>query len=394
MNNLILLSVDFITGFGSWVCFISVNWFLLELTGLSSTVALQSIIYTFAGLVFSPFMGILIDKFRVKHLISVISIIRGVASLLVCFAVVSGVVSVYEFYILNFINGLGFSLYSNSVSTLIRKLDKKELISKSNSYIEFSLHSSSFIAGLLAALLFNRFLIQGVLLINSICFIASSFIIIFYSEPPIVRNHDNERKSYFREMEIGLKYLVSKKQLFILGFLAYFPTLIAACFNLLLPVMVIEKYPLQPELYSFSYSGYSIGVAIGSLLLGIGILRRFKDSSITNGAFIMILVTMIILRINILPAMLIISMCYFGLACSVIRVKMNTQYINAMDLTYSGRVLSVISTFTRIIQMILVSWISFLNDKLSISASVVFVILFSIVSYSGFAFGLRNISRE
>ena len=383
-NNIYLIIVDFITGLSSWICFICINWFLLEITGSSSVVAFQSIIYTLAGLIISPFLGIFLDKYKTKKLISIVSLLRGFASLIVCLLVFTNNSPVYVFFILNFINGAGFSFYSNALSSIMRKLDNKELMIKTNSFLDISVHTSSFIAGIVASFAFSKINIDGILLFNAICFIFSGLIILLYNETSSQQTNVVV-SNYFSNLYSGLKYILRNKHLIIYGIFAYFPTLIAACMTLILPIIVNSHFPQQLSLYSFSHSSYSIGMAIGCFFLGLGVLKKIKKKkTVVNLSFVLIITCSISLYYSTFSFIILCTMFLFGFACAVIRLQLNAEYIISQDAEYTGRVVSIMSTFVRLLQMICLSVLGFLNDNVSILSSVIVITLFSIISMGTF----------
>ena len=154
-----MLIANLISRFGDSVDSIAYGWMVYALTGSKLLLGTIFAINAIPGIIFSPFVGVLIDHFPKKKLIIIGDIGRGVVVSLTALLFLTNNLEVWHLFVFTFINSTFEAFVSNSKFSLIPAFLPEELIlsgsSLSRSLISFGELLGVGLAGLIIGTLGN-----------------------------------------------------------------------------------------------------------------------------------------------------------------------------------------------------------------------------------------------
>ena len=166
---------SFISFFGSGLHMIAASWFVIQITGSSEDVGW----IWFCALLSSPILliysGALIDRIDRVRLLTWLSLIRGILVLFIPLSMALGFFSLWQIYLLAFINGAGFTISFPTEKALLQEMVETKGLMTANSLIEISMQIGVFISAGLSGWIYSYIGLSGVLYVDSVTFFIGAF---------------------------------------------------------------------------------------------------------------------------------------------------------------------------------------------------------------------------
>jgi DHA3 family macrolide efflux protein-like MFS transporter len=283
----VMLAAKIISVFGDSVDSIAYSWMVYMLTGskvLMGTLFAASFI---PGIAFSPFTGVLVDRWSKKKVIVIAGIGRGITVSLTAFLYFMGSLEPWHLFVFTMLNS-SFQCFSRPAeAAIVPRLLPKELLLTGNS-ITASVSRTAEIGGLAAAGgLIALAGISGTMIINASSFFLEALLYFFIrlnreEEPPVEPHGDSGAKaksSYWKEFRIGLQFVIKNRLILLTMMAGAFVNLCLCPWNVLQPVYVKEILHSGP----FGLSLLGITLMIGMILGGLFISQRgdrYKKSTL------------------------------------------------------------------------------------------------------------------
>ncbi len=293
-NYLLLFFGNLVSGVGSRVYGFGVSLFLLDLTGKASSTAIYFAVWSIVIFIFGPIASTFTDRWVNKaRILYLMDYSRGFFYALIALIVGIGLrydntnLVLYTVYIAVFLIGIQTSFFGPAVTALVPQIvDRDELVSASS--IMQITRSIQNIAGLLfGALLYVKFGIIVLMLINAVSFILSAISEMFIkvetkqnkiTEKTLIKDLPNR---IFEDLKGAVKYLVKKGKpiLMITLIILISATLVSPWFSIGVPYMFKEYFSFNnftPEYLLASVEFVeSMGVILMSLVVA-QIAARFR----------------------------------------------------------------------------------------------------------------------
>ncbi|MEO0231203.1 MAG: MFS transporter [candidate division WOR-3 bacterium] len=300
---------------------------------------------TLPVILFSPFAGILIDRFDRKRIMVFSEILRAFFVFLILFIGIKfkSLILLYFFIFFLFLS----TLFSNvsKISSIPECLKSKEEILTANSFnnmiVRISTLLAMFSSGILIELkLWKNLNLKGydvVLFLNSFLFIMSGFILSFLS---IKRAQmEKEKRNFFKDLKEGLKIANENKNV-----LFVYLTIISLAF--LGSIIYVILSILIQQVLSFGTKGMGIigtfaafGTILSAFLFGNYGKNLNKIKVITYSFFSLAVIIFLFSFINRLSFLILISFIG-GLFIAPIMISQDTIIHEEVNVNYRGRIFS------------------------------------------------------
>ena len=216
--------------------------------------------------------GVWVDRLRRRPIMIVGDLVRAVALLSVPIAFALGGLTIWQLYIVGFINGCATVFFDVAYQSYLPAVVDRDQIIDGNSKLETS-RSAAFIVGPgIAGFLIGAITAPFALLVDSVSFVVSALFlgVIRKHEPKPERQvdeHGNEA-SMRSEVSAGLRYVLGHRYLRAIaattGTSNFFSNILFA----VLLLYLVRQLDFTPELIGLAFSIGAVGFLIGALLSG------------------------------------------------------------------------------------------------------------------------------
>jgi MFS family permease len=219
-----------VSGVASSIATVALPIWIFNLTdGLETGLAigLWEFFYFASYLIFVQFAGVFIDRLNRRVMMMIYDILSlGVTAALLAVNL-NGDLQVWHLYIASIIQGIGYAFQSPSYSAVISVMIPRRLYIHGNGLMSLLDDAPEVIGPMLAGVLVLTIGLNGVLLLNIICyFIAiAALLIVEIPATPHTQEGEESHGSYFREVGFGLRYIYQRRGLFGLHLLFFFGNL-------------------------------------------------------------------------------------------------------------------------------------------------------------------------
>lgn len=243
-------------------------WVLRE-TGSVTMFSLILLFSTFPAILFSPFAGVIVDRYNRRTIMILSDSVAGLGTLTMFLLYMTNVMEIWHLFIIlsmsSVASSMQFPAYQAAVSTLVAK----EQLGRASGLVQVAESISIIVAPVLAGFLLHVIGIHGIVMIDFATFLVAMATLIFVKIPSVKVQEEKEepKKSVWKEAAFGWRYIVDRPGLkWLLVFFAV-SNFLLGFFNIL----------LQPYILSFSnerilglvLSCFGIGMLLGGLLMGI-----------------------------------------------------------------------------------------------------------------------------
>ena len=385
---------DIISLLGCNLSLISINWFILEETGLNENVGIFTFLGVIGGLLTAPFGGIITDYFSRKKILIYSNFIRATAISIIVVLLLSEKFQIYYVYLLAIINGIGFNIYLPSSRALVQEIVNKKDLIKWNSVIEMTIHLSMIAAGAITGIIYKTCGIYFILIMNSITFLMSNLFLYKISHKHTARTQT--QKTLFAKFYQGANYLLSNRSFLIFILIMLLPHVATIMLNIVLPGYVLHHLNSNSVTYGIINMCVSIGSITGAFFM------HYMNRDILHRHHIGILlfvsiVALIILMVTPLIMIAYIAILFFGLCNSALKIILHSTIMKITHQDYMGRVISIKNLISTLFQMTSAYSIGIIMDKYGDIwgyLSLLIVMLTSLCSYLYFFKNFKKILED
>jgi MFS family permease len=324
---------------GSWMQTISQPWLAYKITNSPFLLSIVGALQFLPMLIFSLFIGALLDRFDKKKIIILTQSTLAVLALILSFLVFTKQIQYWHILIIALLQGFANAIDMPSrQSFMIQLLGKKDLMNgiALNSAI---FNGARIVGPAVAGILMAKAGIEYCFFINAISFIPV-IIGLFFIQPIIISDPVKSQNNILTDILNGLKYIFHDTTLLKTIISVTIVGTFVMNFNVFVPVFA--KTVLKQDEAGFGYlmSSMGIGSLLGALIMAAKSKNGPKNIFLTGSAFLVSIVFIIIgLNSNyILTAVfLAIAGC---LTVSFMTTANSTIQLNSSD-EFRSRVISV-----------------------------------------------------
>ncbi len=348
-----LLFASVISRFGDSIDMIAYSWMVYQLTGSELLLGTIFMVNAIPNIIFSPFIGVLVDHFSKRKLIVVGDILRGLIVSLTAVLFFYNLLEVYHLFI--------FTFCISTVETFVNpsKTSVFSLILKDDEYLKGSSisQSANSIAGLIGAgvagILIATIGVSGAILIDGATFFTSSIIFLFIKFEDIKGEKKLNLQNYLGDLKAGFIFVKGKKIIVISILLLASLNLFLSPISVLMPVYVekvLEKGAIGLSIISV---GLSIGTILGGFVVSLLDKKLKKSFMIVSGnvwfALMIILLSLPAFHIiTFIEPIYISTLAFFFIGFSMIfmTAPLQTYLLQNTPKEIIGRVFALLSMFT------------------------------------------------
>jgi MFS family permease len=208
-----------------------------ESTGQVLAGGIATSIHMLLTIVFSPFAGVLIDRYNRKKLLIVGDALSVLGALGLLFMALSGNLQIWHLYVEAVLVGIGQAIQQPAYAAVIGSLVDKSNLNRANGLMSLVDWAPRLVAPVLGGMAYGLIGIEGILSLDVLTFAIAIAAFAVVAMPGYVKEQRDEAPSMWREMREGAAYIFSR---------ASFRTLVLI--GLLLDVCIGLIYALQAPL--------------------------------------------------------------------------------------------------------------------------------------------------
>jgi MFS family permease len=285
---------SFVSNIGTWLQRVAQDWLVLALTGSAGALGITTGLQFLPILLFSPFAGVLADRYSKRKVLTVTQTMMGVTAALLGLLAVTGAVELWHVYVLTFVFGIGTAVDAPARQAFVNEMVDNERLSNA-----VGLNSASFnlarmigpaVAGLLIAWMGEGVGATGwVIMLN-----AASYAAVVVSLSMMRADELNPVKPLGRakgQLRDGVRYVRSRPDILLVLAIVFCCGTFGLNFQMTTALMATEVFEKGAGEYGLLGSIIAIGSLAGSLLAARR--RQPRQRLIVIGAIVFGLVEMV-----------------------------------------------------------------------------------------------------
>lgn len=361
------LSAAILTAVGSGMYFVGISWYLYKSSGSSMAIGWTLIISALPGLILSPWIGVIVDKYNVRNICVITDFVRAGTLTLAGVAMYHGVLDTKAIFLVTFLLALCDNFFQPSVAALIRDIAPKDRLLEanvsSNMCMQIGLLIGASVGGLLVALLGTG----SVIGINAVSFALSGYLTMCITYAARARSNPVglARPSAVREFFSAVRLAAGTRTLTWLVVQQTFVYITLYVCNTLLPAFVGAELGAGAQGFGLIDSAWGVGALCGGIVLTYAKGRLgahwfgIACLSVLAGALFILLTS------SHVPQA---AAAYFMLGCFavVLRVSSDTAIVAEVAPEIFGKIKAAISMFISYISLAVYAGVGYAGDHISV----------------------------
>lgn len=238
-------------------------------TEQAGTVALLGFFAFIPMFIASPIAGVFIDRLDRRLVMLFSDLLAGLMTVIMFVLYVSGNLQIWHLYALSFMAGLFESFQAPAYSAAVTTLVPRSYLPRANGMRSMALSASEVFAPISAGLVLAIAGIGGVMLIDIATFIFAVTTLVVVRFPDVRLLHkDIKRDSFWKEVQVGFRFIFADGGLMWLLFLFAMMNLLAAItYYSILPAMVLGRTGNDEAVLVAVQSALGVGGFIGGAFI-------------------------------------------------------------------------------------------------------------------------------
>jgi MFS family permease len=255
----------FLSSMGFWVQAVGQSWQVLQLTNSALLLGLVTFAAMLPNVVFSPFGGVVADRFDRRHLLIGTQTIYMTTATLLGILTTLHIIAVWQIFLMALINGTfnsaGQPAWQAFIGDLVRREQLKQGIALNS--VQFNL--SRVIGPALGGISIGLFGIAGSYYLNALSYVAVILPLILMR--PDHKQHTNKQQSIWRSLREGLTYVKRRSTLQIILLLQFIIAFLVFPYTTLLPVFARDMFHIGAPGLGLLNAASGMGALTGAILL-------------------------------------------------------------------------------------------------------------------------------
>jgi MFS family permease len=251
---------------GTWMQQIAMSWLVYRLTNSAFLLGLIGFSSQICSFIFSPFAGVLSDRWNRHHILVVTQSLAMVQAFLLAFLTLMGVIAVHQLIILAIFLGLvnAFDMPTRQ-AFVVEMLEKREDLGNAIALNSFLFNGARLVGPSIAGILIS-ILGEGMcFFLNGVSFLAVIIALLAMKMTPNKR--ESEKTHVWQGLKEGFAYAFGfppiRSILFFLGWVS----LVGMANTTLMPVFAKDILHGGPQTYGFLMGAIGVGAIIGAIFL-------------------------------------------------------------------------------------------------------------------------------
>jgi MFS family permease len=214
--------------------------------------------------------GVWVDRLRRRPILIATDVARAILLLSIPIAVVLGVLTIWQLYVVVFVNGALTVFFDVAYQSYLPSIVERNQLVEGNSKLELTRTGSQRLGPGVAGVLIGILTPAVAILIDALSFLVSAAFVSWIRRPePEVRPDDSAtgpRPSVRREIVAGLRYVASEPMLRALAVTVAIGNLFGHVADSILILYLVTEHEFAPALIGLAFSIGSVGVIAGALV--------------------------------------------------------------------------------------------------------------------------------
>ncbi|QGG57756.1 MFS transporter [Paenibacillus sp. FSL W8-1187] len=293
---MLLLAARMTSRFGDSIDSIAYSWMVYQLTGSKLMMGSLFALNFVPGILFSLFIGVLIDRIPQKTILVASYAARGLSVAATAALLGLGLLEPWHLFVFTFLNSTLECFATPTETSLVPRLLPKPLLLSGNS-LSASLSRSAELAGLAAAGAIIAWTgLAGAILVDASTFLLSALLLLFLAVParpdedrpsPSQDDAGAKKTAYWQDFKLGLSFVRSHSLLILTLMTGALLNVGLIPHNVMGPVYVKDVLHAGPSVLSLLGVCLLTGMILSGLAIGAWGSRFRKSSLIVFGCFLL-----------------------------------------------------------------------------------------------------------
>jgi len=314
-------------------------WLVYTMTNSAFLLGVDGFLSTGPMLLFSLFGGVIADRVERKKIMVLSQYLQMAFALILALLIVTHQIRVWHIFVLSFLTGSIQSFSGPAYASLLPLLVRREDVPNAVAMNSMQFNLARVIGPALGGIVFGLWGPAACFTINGLSFIA---VIAAYAVISIPAVHERKREDtgIFEEMREGFRFVITRRSLLTLTFLAFVGTFLGMPLFTMLPVVAKKVFGLGAQGLSLFQADYGVGSVIGAVFVASSsyAAKKGKIALLMQLVFALCLVFFGLSR-NLVSSVII---AFIAGACIVSVVSLYSSLVQLMVTdAMRGRVMSI-----------------------------------------------------
>jgi MFS family permease len=253
-----------ISNVGTWMQRVAQDWLVLELTHSGTALGIVTGLQFLPALLISPYAGLVADRFAKRRVLTMTQLSMGTLALVLGTLTVTGLVEVWQIYVLAFAFGVGAAFDAPTRQSFVVEMVGKDDLSNAVGLNSASFNAARLIGPGLAGLLINWIGTGPVIIINGVSY-AAVILSLYLMRPDELQSPKlaGREKGMIRD---GMRYLWRRPDLMMVLTAVFFAGTFGLNFQMTTALMSTQIFHKGAGEYGILGSILAIGSLAGALL--------------------------------------------------------------------------------------------------------------------------------
>ena len=335
--------------FGSSLVQFALIWWLTQKTGSATSLAIASLAGMLPQVLFSPFAGVLVDRWNRRWVMIGADGLIALATLVLVYLFATEQAQAWHIYLILGIRSLGGSLHFPAMSASTPMMVPEDKLTRVNGLNQTLQGLNAMVAPPVGALLIGILPTQNILMIDVLTALIAIFPLFFFSIPQPVRKEISQteaKPSVLQDLREAIVYVRSWPGLVAILAMAIIINGLLTPTGSLMPLLVTKHFGQGPLQLGFVDTAWGVGMISGGLLLSAwGGFKRKIATTMTG----IIGIGLGVIFVGLAPAgwfgMALAGMFLVGVTNPIANGPLMSIVQSMVKPEMQGRVMGLINTF-------------------------------------------------
>jgi len=240
-------------------------WLVYSMTNSAFLLGVDGFLSTGPMLLFSLFGGVIADRVERKKIMLLSQYLQMSFALILALLIFTHQIQVWHIFVLSFLTGSIQSFSGPAYASLLPLLVRREDVPNAVAMNSMQFNLARVIGPALGGIVFGLWGPAACFTINGISFVA---VIAAYAVISIPAVHERKRETgILEEMKEGFRFVITRRSLLTLTFLAFAGTFLGMPLFTMLPVVAKKTFGLGAQGLSLFQADYGVGSVIGAVFV-------------------------------------------------------------------------------------------------------------------------------
>ncbi|WP_241611778.1 MFS transporter [Rosenbergiella epipactidis] len=356
-----------LTSVGSGMQFIAMSWVLYKMTGSSASIGWILIISTVPGMLFSPWIGAIVDRYEPRIICISTDVIRGVILILLVLTMYHGMLEEKWIYLSAFLLAICENFFQPAASALVRDTVTTPQLLTANIAGNIGMQVGTLVGAGIGGVLVAATGPTTVVLLDSVSFFISAVLTFWIlTQPTIGTAQENTIQSDFmQEFRETLTYMRNNSFLIWITVVQVLVYITLYVCNTLLPVFVDRELRASAAGFGLIDSAWGIGAVGGGFVLAY-LSRKLDYKQFTIFGLLALASAILILLTSLQVLQAAFAYLLIGFLTCVLRLLTDTILVTQVDRRYFGKVKASIAMVISYLSLGVYAIVGYLGDEVSI----------------------------